>query len=167
MFKRIQVSDIHENVFDLIGKQWMLITAGDEENFNTMTASWGGLGFLWNIPVAYIFIRPNRYSYQFVEANNYFTLSFFEYRYKHILNYCGSHSGRDVNKVKECNLIPVVTPHGSICFEQAKLVLECVKLYYNDIDPNHFKDRAIQRHYPDNDYHRMYIGKVVNCMVTK
>jgi flavin reductase (DIM6/NTAB) family NADH-FMN oxidoreductase RutF len=167
MFSKIQVSKIQENVFDLIGKQWMLITAGNKDNFNTMTASWGGMGFLWNVPVAYIFIRPQRYTYQFVEANNYFTLCFFEHKHKDILNYCGSHSGKDGDKVKECGLIPLETDHGNVYFEQAKLVVESTKLYYSDIDPKHFVDSAIQRNYPDNDYHRMYIGKVMNCLVKK
>lgn len=149
------------------GNQWMLITAGTPDNFNTMTASWGGLGFLWDVPVSYIFIRPQRFTYQFVENNDYYTLSFFDGTYKKILNYCGSHSGRDLNKMKECGLIPMKTPNGSICFEQAKLVLECCKLYSDDLDPKHFADLKIESNYPDKDYHRMYIGKVVNSLVKK
>jgi flavin reductase (DIM6/NTAB) family NADH-FMN oxidoreductase RutF len=167
MFSKIRVTEIDENVFDLIGSQWMLITAGDKENFNTMTASWGGLGFLWNVPVAYIFIRPQRFTFRFVENNAFFTLSFFEPRDKNILDYCGSHSGKDVNKVKETGLIPVQSKNGSIYFEQAKLVMECKKLYYDDINPVRFADKSIQRNYPENDYHRMYIGKIVKCLFRK
>jgi len=167
MFSEIKVSEIQENVFDLIGRQWMLITAGDKENFNTMTASWGGLGFLWNVPVAYIFIRPQRFTFRFVEDNLFFTLCFIEPEFKNILDYCGSHSGRDVNKIKETGLIPAHTQNGTIYFEQAKLVMECKKLYCDDIDPVHFADKAIQRNYPENDYHRMYIGKVVKCLIRK
>ena len=167
MFINAEVNKIQENVFDLIGEQWMLITAGNEDKFNTMTASWGGLGFLWNAPVAYIFIRPQRFTYQFVEASDYFTLCFFEPEHKKILSYCGSHSGKDEDKIKACGLIPAVTSKGNIYFEQAKLVLECRKLYHGDIDPSNFADENIQRNYPLRDYHRMYIGKVINCMIKK
>ena len=141
MFIEIEPGKIQENTFELIGRQWMLITAGSVDNFNTMTASWGGLGYLWNAPVAFIFIRPHRYTYRFVEANQYFTLSFFDLKYKHILNYCGTHSGKDVDKIKECGLIPVESETGSVYFEQAKLVVECEKIYFNDIDPKHFADK--------------------------
>jgi flavin reductase (DIM6/NTAB) family NADH-FMN oxidoreductase RutF len=165
MFISTDVNKIQENVFDLIGNQWMLITAGNEDKFNTMTASWGGLGFLWNVPVSYIFIRPQRFTYQFVEASEYFTLCFFEPEYKKILSYCGSRSGKDEDKVKACGLIPEITAHGSVYFEQAKLVLECRKLYHTDIDPSNFTEQSIQRNYPLKDYHRMYIGKIINCMV--
>jgi flavin reductase (DIM6/NTAB) family NADH-FMN oxidoreductase RutF len=167
MFTAVPVFKIQENVFDLIGKQWMLITAGKKDSYNTMTASWGGFGFLWNVPVVFIFIRPQRYTYLFTEANTTFTLCFFEDEFKNILTYCGSHSGRDVDKVKECSLTAAETEHGSIYFEQAKLVLECTKLYYDDIDPAHFIEPGIQRNYPENDYHRMYIGKVIKCLVRK
>jgi len=167
MFSEIKVSEIQENAIDLIGDQWMLITAGTKDHFNTMTASWGGLGFLWNVPVAFIFIRPQRHTYKFVESNPFFTLSFFEPKQKNILTYCGSHSGKDVDKIKECGLIPLETKNGSIYFEQANLVLECSKLYHDDIDPGHFADKMIQRNYPNKDYHRMYIGKIVKCWVRK
>jgi flavin reductase (DIM6/NTAB) family NADH-FMN oxidoreductase RutF len=164
MFKDITVNKINENAFHLIGKQWMLITAGSINSFNTMTAAWGGFGFLWNFPVVYIFIRPQRHTFKFVEDNPFFTLTFFEKEHKNILTYCGSHSGKDYNKIKETGLIPLETNMGNIYFEQARLVLECKKVYFDDIKPELFEDRLIQRNYPNKDYHRMYIGKVVNCL---
>ncbi len=129
MFKEISVYRIEENVVDLIGKQWMLITAGNKDAYNTMTAAWGGFGFLWNVPVTYIFIRPQRFTFEFTENNDDFTLSFFEKKYKNILSYCGTHSGRDIDKAKEMGLIVKETEAGNIYFEQAKLVVECNKLY--------------------------------------
>jgi len=164
MFKDISVNKISENAFHLIGKQWMLITAGQMNSFNTMTAAWGGFGFLWNFPVVYIFIRPQRHTFKFVEENPFFTLTFFEKEHKNILTYCGSHSGKDHNKVQETGLIPLETNMGNIYFEQARLVIECKKVYFDDIKPELFEDRLIQRNYPNKDYHRMYIGKVVNCL---
>jgi flavin reductase (DIM6/NTAB) family NADH-FMN oxidoreductase RutF len=84
---------------------------------------------------------------------------------KDILNHCGSHSGKDVDKVKECGLIPIHNETGCVYFEQAKLVLLCEKIYFSDIDPAHFIEKSIHRNYPDHDYHRMYIGKVQKCLI--
>lgn len=165
MFKDFSINKITDNTFQLIGKQWMLITAGNEDSYNTMTASWGGFGYLWNFPVAYIFVRPQRHTYQFVENNSFFTLSFFDKEHKNKLTYCGSHSGKDYDKAKETGLIATQTSLGNIYFEQARLVMECKKVYVDDINPELFQDRLIQRNYPNKDYHRMYIAKIVNCLV--
>ncbi len=165
MFKDVSVNKLQENPFHLIGKEWMLITAGAKDNFNTMTAAWGAFGFLWNLPVTYIYIRPQRHTYDFVENNDYYTLSFFEKRHKNILTYCGSHSGREHDKIKETGLVPLETNLRNIYFEQARLVIECKKIYYEDINPENFVDRLIQRNYPNKDYHRMYAGKVLNCYI--
>lgn len=165
MFKEISTYKIEENVIDLIAKQWMLITAGNKDSYNTMTAAWGGFGFLWNTPVAYIFIRPQRFTFEFAENNDDFTLSFFEKKYKNILSYCGTHSGKEVDKVKETGLTVKQTDAGNIYFEEAKLVVECKKLYYHDVNPENFNDRLINRNYPNKDYHRMYIGKVMKCWI--
>ncbi|HPE56880.1 MAG TPA: flavin reductase [Bacteroidales bacterium] len=167
MFKEISVNKIEENPFHLIGKQWMLITAGGPDSFNTMTAAWGGFGYLWNLPVTSIFIRPQRYTFEFTEKNDFYTLSFFEKKHKNILTYCGTHSGKDYNKTKDTGLVLLETDLGNIYFEQARLVFECKKLYYDDIKPEHFADRLIQRNYPKKDYHRMYIGKVMKCLVNE
>ena len=99
--KKLEVKDLKENFFEAIGKEWMLVTAGTKEKFNTMTASWGGIGWLWNKPVAFVFIRPERYTYEFVEKNDYLTLSFLGEENKKIHAVCGSKSGRNTDKVKE------------------------------------------------------------------
>jgi flavin reductase (DIM6/NTAB) family NADH-FMN oxidoreductase RutF len=164
MFKDITVNKLEINPFRLIGKDWMLITFGNQDSFNVMTASWGGFGFLWNLPVATVYIRPQRHTFGFAESNEFFTLCFFDRKYKNILSYCGTHSGKDFDKVKNTGLIPLETELGNIYYEQANLVMECKKVYFDDIDPDHFADRLIQRNYPNKDYHRMYIGKVVKCL---
>ena len=97
-FKEISVNSINENFFKLIGEKWMLITAGNEQNLNMMTASWGGVGVLWNKNVAFSFIRPNRYTFEFTEQNDYYTLSFYDDEFKSELSFCGTNSGRDVDK---------------------------------------------------------------------
>ena len=141
----------------------MLITAGNTSKFNTMTASWGGFGILWNLPVAFIFVRPTRYTYRFTEKAEYFTLCFFERKYRKALNYCGSHSGREVDKIKATGLIPQATGKGNVYFKQARLILECRKIYFHDINPEYFLEKAINDNYPLKDYHRLYIGQVENC----
>lgn len=150
---------IDENIFKLIGEDWMLITSGNKDSFNTMTASWGGMGILWNRPVSYIFVRPTRYTYEFIEKDNGYTLSFFNGRYRKALTLCGSTSGRDTDKVAEAGLTPEETESGAISFKEARLVLECRKLYFQDIDPAHLIDSSIEKMY-NNDYHRMYIGEI-------
>jgi flavin reductase (DIM6/NTAB) family NADH-FMN oxidoreductase RutF len=158
--KKPDLNLIDESVFKLIGDDWMLVTSGSINSFNTMTASWGGMGILWNKPVSYIFIRPTRYTYEFLEKNETYTLSFFSEKYRKALSLCGSKSGRDIDKVKETGLTPEETGKGMVAFKEAKLVLECRKLYFQDIDPANFLEASINKMY-DNDYHRMYIGEIM------
>ena len=162
-FAKTELNRIDENVFKLIGSDWMLLAAGTEKSFNMMTASWGGMGVLWNKPVTYIFVRPNRYTYEFIEKNASYSISFFEERFRKALTLCGTKSGRDIDKVKESGLTPVVSEAGIIHFGEAKMAIECRKLYYQDIDPSHFLDPAINKMY-NNDYHRMYIGEITNII---
>jgi len=153
-----------ENPFKLIGADWMLITAGTSASFNTMTASWGGLGVLWERKVAYCFIRPTRHTYAFVERSANFTLSFFDEQYRKALQFCGTHSGRDTDKIKGAGLTPV--KEGTfVYFDEARLVLACRKMYFQDILPENFLDPKINDMYPQKDYHRMYVGEIVKALV--
>ena len=165
LFKEIKPTEIPGNVIQQIGYDWMLVTAGTIDHFNTMTAAWGGLGFLWNKPLAIIFIRPQRYTYEFVEKYDSFSLSFFGGSEKKALNFCGTKSGRDVDKMKETGLLPLSSASGNVYYEQASLVIDCRKVYYDDIDPSLFLDHSIQRNYPKGDYHRMYFGFITHCMI--
>lgn len=163
--KRIELKDLTENFFETISKEWMLITAGTPEHFNTMTASWGGIGFLWNKPVAFVFIRPERYTYEFAEKNEYLTLSFLGDENRQIHNICGSKSGRDTDKVQETGLKPLPTPEGNITFEQSRLTLECRKLYSRMLEPESFIDKQpLEKWYSENNgMHKMYIVEIVNA----
>ncbi len=163
-FKEIKPELLTDNPFKLIGSDWMLITAGTPQSFNTMTASWGGMGILWERKVCFCFIRPTRHTYEFMERSADFTLSFFEERYRDALLFCGSHSGRDTDKVKESGLTPI-NENGFTYFEEARIVLASRKLYYQDISPARFLDPGIERMYPLKDYHRMFIGEIVKCMI--
>ncbi|MDJ0305717.1 MULTISPECIES: flavin reductase family protein [Dehalobacter] len=162
-FKLVEPEQLTDNSFKLVGKDWMLITAGNIEKYNMMTASWGGFGVLWNKKVCFCFVRPSRYTYQFMEENDTFTLSFFEEDYRKALSFCGANSGRDVDKAAATGITPVESMSGSVYFEEARLVLECKKLYYQDLDPSHFLDPAIESNYKQNDYHRVYVGEIIQC----
>ena len=162
-FIEIKPADIVGNPFQMIDEEWFLLTAGSAGKFNTMTASWGGVGILWNKAVVFVFVRPQRFTYQFMETNELFSLSFFEESERKALNFCGKYSGRDKDKVAATGLIPAETADGAIYFTQARLFIQCRKIYYGDLDPAHFLMPSIQKNYPKNDYHRMYIGEIEKC----
>ncbi len=155
---------ITDNAFKAISADWMLVTAGDIQSYNTMTASWGALGELWNKKIAICFVRPVRHTYSFLEKTNHFTLSFFEESFRGMLKFCGTKSGRDVDKMTLPGLTAVAGKTGSVYFAEARLVLECTKVYTHDLDPKRFLEAAIDDEYPEKDYHRMYIGEIVQCL---
>ena len=153
-----------ENTFDLIGKEWMLITAGTKENFNTMTASWGGLGWLWNKSVAFIFIRPERYTHDFVEASDRLTLSFYPDTIRKALQICGTKSGRDTDKILEAGIHPVTLDSGTVTFSEARMTLDCRKLFKTDMTAADFIDQSLfTRWYNDNPgggLHTIYVVEI-------
>jgi len=153
-----------ENAFDLIGKQWMLVTAGTESRFNTMTASWGGIGWLWNRPVAFVFVRPERYTHEFIERNERMTLSFFGEEHRPALQLCGSKSGRDIDKVSAAGLTPVELESGAMTFAQARLVLDCRKLFKSSMKESDFLDREILTRWygnqPGGSLHDIYVVEI-------
>lgn len=154
------------NPFELIGNDWMLITAGDKSNFNTMTASWGGLGVLWNKKVSFCFVRPQRFTFEFMEKSDYYSLSFYDSNYKDSLRICGTTSGRDVNKVEKTGFTPCFKEKAPY-FEESKLVFICKKVYTQFIDPKCMIDSKLELNYKDKDYHKMYVGEIIECMVKK
>jgi flavin reductase (DIM6/NTAB) family NADH-FMN oxidoreductase RutF len=166
-FTEIAPGDLVGNIFDLIGEEWMLITAGTRENFNTMTASWGTAGILWNLSVAICFIRPQRYTFEFIERSEYYTLSFLEKGCRDILRFCGSRSGRDTDKIARTGLRPLTTSRGNVYYEQCRIMLECKKLYADRIREEAFLQTELAvRNYPGKDYHKFYIGEIVSCLLS-
>ncbi len=164
-FANINPESINENVFKLIGKDWMLISAGNSEKFNTMTASWGTLGVLWNKPIAICFVRPQRYTFEFIDKSDFFSLSFFSEKHRNALNICGKESGRDSDKIAKAGLHPTVDSNGIICYEEAKLILGCRKLYSGFIDPELILDESIHKLY-NKDYHKLFIGEIKECLLS-
>ena len=166
VFRKISPKELDVNAIELIGDEWMLVTAGTMEKFNTMTASWGGLGELWNKPVAFVFVRPQRHTFGFTEREEIMTLSFFEPAYRPALTLCGNTSGRDTDKVAKTGLTPYLTDKGGIAFREARLVLECRKLYADWLKKENFTDGKIPaKLYPGDDFHKMYVVEIVNAWI--
>ena len=164
MFQELSVQEFTINPFQKIGKQWMLITAGDESGYNTMTASWGGLGVLWQRNVATVYIRPQRYTKSFVDNGDYFTISFYGEDYRKALQLCGTLSGKDTDKVQQAGLTPYFID-GTTAFAQADLIIVCRKLYHQELLLELFDAPEVEREvYPQKDYHTMYIGEVVKIL---
>ncbi len=169
--EQIDVKELMMNPMELIAHEWMLITAGREGGFNTMTASWGHLGSIWGHgggkPTSVIYIRPQRYTKEFVDREAYYTLSFFPEGYQKTLGYLGAVSGRDEDKVAKSGLTPVYG-EKSVWFAQAKLVLVCRKLYRAPIVEEGFLDRTVlEDAYPNRDFHDMYVGEIVEAYLQK
>lgn len=167
--KEISVSELMMNPMTMIAKEWMLITAGNKtRGYNTMTASWGHLGSMWGhgggLPTAVVYLRPQRYTKEFVDQEELFTISVFPDQYKKDLGYLGVVSGRDKDKVAATKLTPVFEKNCTY-FEQAKLVLVCRKLYHSTLKEEGFVDKSILTdHYPNRDFHEMYIGEIIKVL---
>lgn len=160
--KEIMAKEIKDNIIKLIADEWMLVTAGDQNGYNMMTASWGGMGEMWGKDVAVTVIRPQRYTYEFIEKSDLFTLSFYGDK-KDIHAVCGKKSGRDINKTAEAGLTPVYID-GTVTFDEARLTVICKKLYASDLKADGFVDEGCLKWY-DNDFHRMYVGEIVKVLV--
>jgi conserved protein/domain typically associated with flavoprotein oxygenases, DIM6/NTAB family len=168
MFVKISPKEISENPIKLIGQDWMLISAGSPEKFNSMTASWGGIGFMWNKPVAFAVIRPTRYTFVFVESRKRFTLSFFSQNYKKALGIFGSKSGRDCDKVAESGLTPFFTESGAPAYEEAKLILDCSAIYSQTLDESAFLDsEALKKWYSSDPLHKLYVAEINDVLIRR
>jgi len=164
-FQKIKPEELNENVFQMIGNKWMLITAEKDGKANTMTASWGGLGILFGKPVAYFFIRPQRYTKEFVDAADRVSLSFFGEEYRDVLNYCGTVSGRDEDKIAKTGL-SLIHEAGAPCFEEAETTLIVRKVYNQTMKPECFLDSAImEKWFADRDFHTIYIAEIEEVLV--
>ena len=164
-YKQIAPDKIPGNIIKMLSEDWMLITAGNNDKFNMMTASWGGIGFLYQKPVAFCFINPARYTYQLMENNDTYTLTFYTEAYREALKYCGSKSGKDVDKVKGSGLTPITTPTGSKAFSQAWLVIECRKMVSQSLTPESIADKSIKGEWAGKQMHKMFIGEIINVWV--
>lgn len=166
MFKEIDASNWNGNVFHKIGKEWMLVSVKDQDKANAMTASWGGMGVLWNKQVVFIFIRPQRYTKQLLDVNEHFALSFYDESKREMLKYMGKATGAKEDKIKTSNL-HILIDHAPY-FEEAKEVIIARKLFAQEIDPECILDAQIDKsHYPDKDYHILYVGEIEKVLIKK
>lgn len=159
-FIKKELSELSFNPFTKIDSEWMLVTAGNKKSYNTMTASWGAMGVLWNKYTVTCYIRPQRYTHEFIDREEYFSISFYEDSFRSALALCGRVSGRDCDKAHDANLTPVFT-HEAPFFKEASLVFICKKIHTQKIDPDGFHDPDIEMNYDNHDYHTMVIGEIV------
>lgn len=160
----ISVESLSFNPFSKIGKEWMLITAGNEEKANTMTASWGGLGVMWGKNVVFVVIRETRYTKEFIDSNDTFSLTFLEEDYRPALNYLGTVSGRDEDKIEKAGL-HLSYADGVPYLSEGKLVLTCKKMSATPITPEHFLNGTIEeKWYKDGNLHTLYIGEITGVL---
>lgn len=165
MWKEIKPEECKDNAFTMIGKEWMLIAAGDSEKSNAMTASWGGVGVMWGRNVAYIVVRPQRYTKEFLDTKERFTLNFLPEEYRKALNYMGTVSGRDTDKMKESGLHVTVQDEVP-AFEESRMVLVCRKLFVQEMKEESFlQQEIVEKWYPNKDYHTLYIAEIEKVYV--
>ena len=162
--REINVKELQRNPFSMIGDEWMLISALKDGEMNTMTASWGGVGVLWGKNVVTVYIRPQRYTKEFVDAGELFTISVLGSGYRKELGYLGSVSGRDENKIAKSGLHPLELD-GTAAFEEAEVVLVCRKCYADWLKPeNMLNPEDDSKWYPQKDYHRIFIGEILEVL---
>ncbi|MDF2869863.1 MAG: flavin reductase [Anaerocolumna sp.] len=165
--KELRAEEFNKNPFQLIGREWMLVTAKKEDKINTMTASWGGLGIMWDKNVAFIVIRPSRYTKEFIDSADTLSLTFYEKEYKKQLAYLGSVSGRDEDKITKSNLTVQYegeTPY----FKEASIAVICKKLFHQEFSSESFIEAGLEdKFYPGKDYHTMYIAEIEKILVSE
>ena len=165
LFKEIKPEQLTENPFKRFNKDWTLITAKKDDKVNTMTASWGGVGIMWNKNVAFIVIRPQRYTKEFVDASETFSLSFYDDEYKKKLSYLGTVSGRYEDKIKNVDFT-IAQDNNTPFFTEANTVLICKKLLSTPFTEQDFIDKSlIDKNYPSKDFHTLYIAEIEKVLV--
>lgn len=163
-FQPMPIDLIEFNPFTKIGKEWALVTAGTKTNANAMTISWGGVGVLWGKNVAFIFIRDSRYTKELLDANEFFSVTFLSEEYRDSLNYCGSHSGREIDKIAYAGLT-LATRHNIPYIDEGNFVLLCEKMSATRITEDSFLMPEIkEKWYKDGDMHTMYIAEIIDVM---
>lgn len=161
---KIEPKEFEKNPFKLFQDDWMLLTAGQDSTINMMTIAWGGMGILWNKPVVTVYVSTSRYTYKYMEANEYFTVTSFPEQYREKLQYMGSVSGRDTDKLKGSGLTAERTELGNTIYGEADFAIECKKIYAEQLDKSLIPIE--QREWYDNTntgVHVMYIGEIVNA----
>jgi flavin reductase (DIM6/NTAB) family NADH-FMN oxidoreductase RutF len=159
----IKADDLKLKITDLWSRQWLVLTAGTMQDFNSMTIGWGSVGVMWRKPFVQVVVRPGRYTFEFMEKYPTFTVCAFPEHYRDAVKLLGTQSGRNSDKIEDSGL--TILKSNSIdapAYEEAELILECRKMYWQDMNPGHFLDNELDNNYPKKDYHRIYFGEIVN-----
>lgn len=165
IYREIKPEDFNRSAFKMIGKDWMMITAAQDECWNAMTAAWGGLGVMWGKNVAFVVVRPQRYTKEFIDKTNVFSLSFFTEEYRGMLTHFGTVSGREEDKIQKARLTPIKSEEAPM-FEEAKITMLCQKLYAQNFNEECFIDKNLdQIWYPEHDYHTLYIAEIKKILI--
>jgi flavin reductase (DIM6/NTAB) family NADH-FMN oxidoreductase RutF len=172
LFKSISPEEITDNVFKLVGKDFTVITAGKEPEHNSMTASWGGLGILFEKPVTWCFLRASRYTLELIKKEHSYTMSYFPDQYKEQVLFFGSKTGKNTDKMKETTLTAVQTPSGNVSYKEAKLIIECKLTELTSVNPDDFytsegKDFINGAYQEVKDYHKLVFGEITNVWINK
>jgi flavin reductase (DIM6/NTAB) family NADH-FMN oxidoreductase RutF len=172
LFKVISPEEVTDNIFSLVGKDFTVITSGKASHFNSMTASWGGVGILFNKPVTWCFLRANRYTLEIIKEELTYTMSYFPDEYKEQVLFFGSKSGRDTDKMKETTLTSIQTPGGNTTYKEARLVLECKLIEITTVSPDDFytqeaKDFITEAYLEAKAYHKLVFGYITNVWIRK
>ncbi|MCD8328138.1 MAG: flavin reductase [Ruminococcus sp.] len=167
MLKEIDIKTVDLNPFKKIGDDWALLMAGEKTSYNSMTISWGYMGVMCGKNVFLTVVRPQRYTKKFVDSSEYFTVSFFDDKYKKTLAYLGSHSGADVDKMNVEGMEAEFSDN-SVYYKQASLVLVCKKLFSMEQSDAKFYDEALKEEiYPTGDFHTFYTGEIVKAYINE
>ena len=164
-YKKIAANKIPGNIIKMLTDDWMLVTAGNTDKFNMMTANWGGLGSMFGKPVAFCFIDPTRHTFELMENNDTYTLTFYSEAHREALNLCGSKSGKSIDKVAETGLTPITTSAGSKAFSEAWLVIECKKMISQTITPEAISDPEVKKAWSGKQLRKMFVGEIINVWV--
>lgn len=160
----ISAENLSVKSYHLWENQWLLLTSGDYQSgaYNTMTVAWGSIGCVWGKPFVQVFVRPTRYTYPFINEYPTFTVAAFPSKYRKALALLGAKSGRDGDKIKASGLTAISSETvAAPGFAEAELIVECRKMYWDDLRPEKFLEPEIQGHYPEKDYHRIYFGEIL------
>ena len=157
------MKDFLDTSLNIFQKEWALVTAGTMENYNTMTIGWGGLGALWRKPVCTVYVKPCRYTHSFMDANDYFTVSFYSDEHRGALSVLGTKSGRDGDKVAEVGFTAVAAGE-SVTFKEAKTTLLCKKIYRQDMCLDSMPAEAVEKYYTEEAPHTMFVGEVIDII---
>lgn len=174
-FKEIDFRELRVNPMTMFGIDWALAGAGNEQNgYNAMTIAWGHLGAIWDrptekgktiIPTVEVYLRPQRYTKDFFDKEEFFTVSVFDKKYKKALGYMGSHSGCKEDKIANAGLNPIFVDH-TIGFEEANMIFICRKIYHAPLKEEGFVEKKIiADNYPEKDFHEMYVGEILKVLV--